>query len=187
MIAYFQGREDINQEDGILKWLLARGNAEDLNDLTWFVWTLRGSEERPSNEKILVLWKVISDSADPNNDEGRAMLSRLSMWSVFISELDAQSMELLLKLAPFADKGHNAYIVVEELKRLVDKYPQGVSDILLRMMSGSAPTYQQEDVEYILIKLFENGIPVRDRVNAIVDAYVELGIEFPVRIKEKYA
>ncbi len=185
VIAYFQGHEDIKQEAGILNWLMARRNAKELSDLVWFVWTLRGAEGFPPTEKILALWKAISDSADPNSDEGKAILSRLSMWSVFISELDAQVMELLEKLVPFADNEYNAYILVEELKRLVDKYPQEVAEIFWKMMSGCAPTYQQEDVEYILTKLFKFGLPVRDQANAIVDAYVERGIEFPARIRDK--
>ncbi len=187
LVAYFQGDERIDDHVGILRWLLDRRNKEELHQIIWFVWTLRSAEGTPPTAKILALWKSISDLANPEIDDGRALLSKLSMWSVFITEFDAQVMELLKKVAPFIEKEHNAYILIEELKKFVDKHPQEVADIFLAIMGGCAPTYQQEDVEFLLNKLFQYGLPVRDKVNAIVDAYVERGIEFPASIRAKYA
>ncbi len=187
VVAYLQGYEDIGQEGGLMPWLLGRQNVDELGQLIWFVWTLRSKDAQALTEKILVLWKEISDRADPASEQGKAVLSRLAMWSVFIQVLDRNAMRLLEKLAPFADQEHNAYILVEQLRRLVDVHPQEVAQIYLAMMAGCAPTYQQEDVEYILTKLFQCGAPVRSRVNEIVDSYVSRAIEFPALIKAKHA
>jgi hypothetical protein len=109
------------------------------------------------------------------------------MWSVFVEELNEQTMELLLHAAPHAGLEHDAYILIKQLKRLVDHYPGQVADIFIRMVEAFAPTYKQEDIEYVISKLYENGGEVRHKANTICDKYVEYGVGFPADIRARFA
>jgi len=109
------------------------------------------------------------------------------MWSVFVDESNDQSMELLLSAAPFANLEHDAYVLIEALRRLVDPYPDQVADIFIRMLIDSAPTYKQDDIEYVISKLFEQGGETRQKANTICDIYIEYGVGFPVEIKARFA
>ncbi len=187
VIAYLQGDEKLEDKDGIIGWLVERWKLEELRELTWFVWTLRSGQRENTLVKLIPLWTELSRRADPTSETGKRMLARLCMWSTFIDELNEQVMKLLLRAAPYADLEHNAYILVEELKRLVEQYPDQVAAVLICMLDGFAPTYQQEDIEHIISKLYENGGENRRKANIICDRYVEYGIGFPAEIRAKYS
>jgi hypothetical protein len=187
IVAYIHGDERLDDEGGLLNWLIGRWHVDELRELTWFVWTLRSENRDDIYNKILPLWSELSKRASPDSETGKAILSRLSTWIVYIQDLNASTVELLKKAAPFADLDYNSYIVVRELRRLVSKYPEEVSEIFLSMLEGCAPTYEQEDVEHILEKLFEAGGSIRQRANAICDNYVEHGVGFPADVRARYA
>ena len=94
-------------------------------------------------------------------------------------------MELFFQSAPYADIEHNAYILVEEFKRLVESYPGQVADIFIHMLKTFAPTYKQEDIEYIISKLYETGGEARQKANTICEKYIEYGIGFPAKIRAR--
>jgi hypothetical protein len=187
VIAYVQGDESLGTTDGLLGWMLDRWKLEELQEVTWFVWTLGGGKQEAVVEKFIALWTEISGRADENQETDRHILSRLCMWSVFLDDLNEHRMELLQKAAPYADLEHDAYILVSELKRLVPRYPSEVSAVFLRMLETFAPTYQQEDIARILSTLYEKGGEHRQAANAICDRYVEYGISFPSDIRSQFA
>jgi len=187
VIAYLRGDEQLEDKNGILGWLIERWNLEELRELTWFVWTLRSGPREDISVKLIPLWVELSTHADPSSEAGKRVLSRLCMWSVFVGELSGQTMDLLLRAGPYADLEHDAYILIEELKRLVEQYPDQVADIFIRMLDGFAPTYQQEDIEHIISKLYEDGGENRRKANTICDKYVEYGIGFPAEIRARYS
>lgn len=186
VIAYYQGDEQLDDVDGALTWLVGRWKLEELQQLIWFIWTIRDSKG-DVEKKLIPLWAEISRRADLKREADKRVLSRLCMWSVFVDELNEQTMDLLLRSAPYADLEHDAYILVEELKRLVEQYPDQVANIFIRMLDGFAPTYQQEDIEHIISKLYENGGENRQKANTICDKYVEYGIGFPAEIRSRFA
>jgi len=187
VIAYMQGDEQLENKNGLLNWLIERWKLEELRDLIWFVWTQRSGQREDVSVKLIPLWIELSTRADPNSEAGKHVLSRLCTWSVFIDELSEQTMELLLRAAPYADLEHDAYILIEELKRLVEQYPDQVADIFIRMLDGFAPTYQQEDIEHIISKLYEDGGENRQKANTICDRYVKYRIGFPAEIRSRFA
>lgn len=187
VIAYLQGNEQLEDKNGILGWLIERWKVEELRELTWFVWTLRSGPREDISVKVIPLWVELSARADPSSEAGKRMLSRLCMWSVFVDELSGQTKDLLLRAAPYADLEHDAYILIEELKRLVEQYPDQVADIFIRMLNGFAPTYQQEDIVHIISKLYEDGGENRRKANTICDKYIEYGIGFPAEIRARYS
>ena len=187
VIAYVQGDEQLDDKDGILNWLIDRWKLEELRQLIWFIWTLRDGQRRDIAAKVTPLWRELSRRADPRIDPDKRVLSQLCMWSVFIEELNEQTMDLLLQAAPHADLEHDAYILIKQLKRLVGQYPAQVADIFIRMLDAFAPTYKQEDIEYVISTLYENGGEVRHKANTICDRYVEYGVGFPADIRARFA
>ena len=186
VIAYLQGDEQLEDKNGILYWLIERWKMEELRAITWFVWTLRSGLRKDISVKVIPLWVEFSTRADPSSDDSKHILSRLCMWSVFVDKLSGQTMDLLLRAAPYADIEHDAYILIGELKRLVEQYPDQVANIFIRMLDGFAPTYKQDDIVHIISKLYKDGGENRRRANTICDKYVEYGIGFPAEIRARY-
>lgn len=182
-IAYLRGDERYDDEVGDLGWLINRWQLDEIQQLIWFFWTVRGGKEEV-DKKLIPLWMEISRRINTQNEIDKHILSGLCMWSVFIDELNDQTMELLFQSGPYADVEHNSYILIEELKRLVGSYPDQVADIFIRMLEDFAPTHMQEDIEYIVSKLYETE--TRQKANTICDKYIEYGIEFPAKIRERY-
>ena len=157
--------------------------------MIWSIWTLRDNKV-DVKEKLIPLWEEISSWADSNHREfDKRVASRLCMWSVFVDELNEQTMNLLLRAVSYADLEleNNAYILIKELKRLVEPYPDQVADIFIRMLDVFAPIYEQEDIEYVIDKLYCKGGDVRQKANTICDRYVKYGIGFPAEIRAKYS
>ncbi|WP_419605940.1 hypothetical protein [Thiolapillus sp.] len=156
--------------------------------MIWSIWTLRDNKV-DVKEKLIQLWEEISSWADSNHREfDKRVASRLCMWSVFVDELNEQTMNLLLRAVSYADLEleNNAYILIKELKRLVEPYPDQVADIFIRMLDVFAPIYEQEDIEYVIDKLYCKGGDVRQKANTICDRYVKCRIPCDYIPKRSY-
>ena len=183
VIAYFQNDVHHADSDEALRWLLDRWKEEEIRQLIWFIWTTRDDKEDVEG-KLIPLWVEISKRANSQHEADKRVLSSLCKWSVFVDEPNEQKMELLLQSAPYADMEHNAYILIGELKRLVDSYPDKVAEILICMLTVFAPTYKQEDIEHVISKLYETNGEIRQKANTICDKYIKYGIEFPAQIRD---
>jgi hypothetical protein len=186
VIAYLRGDERLEDKTGMLCWLIDRWKLQELRQLTLFVWTLRSDPQKDISAKVMPLWIELSAHADPSKEVDKSILSRLCMWSVFVDELTAQTTDFLLQVAPYADLEHDAYILIQELKRLVGRFPDQVADIFIRMLNSFAPTFERMDIEYIISKLYEIGGEHRRKANSICDKYIKYGIEFPAEIRARY-
>lgn len=184
VVAYLNDDETLENDNSLIKILIDRMEAEELNEVICFLWTLRNNDESRCS-KVQSLWSEISKKIAGKEEENKSLLSSLCLWSVYILELKGNPLNLLRQAAPYAEIGHHSYIVIEELKKLVDSYPSEVADIFSNMLQKFAPTYKQEDIEYILYALFRNAsLKVRIIANEIVDNYIRYGIDFPTRIRD---
>ena len=183
VIAYFRndGKQDDFTEE--LHWLLTRWKHEEIRQLIWFIWANYNDKE-DVKIKLIPLWKKISERAKLQQETDKRVLSYLCKWSVFVDQPNKQIMELLLRSAPYADMEHNAYILIRELKRLVDSHPDQVAEIFIHLLEVSAPTYEQGDIKYVISKLYEAGGENRQKANTICDKYICYGIGFPAEIRD---
>lgn len=185
VISYIQGEELFEDKMSLINVLLDRWNAEEINEIIWFIWTLRNHEESLCN-KVLSLWGELKKRIIGKEEDNRNILSALCLWSSFILEITADALSLLKQAAPYAEIEHHSYIVVEELKRLVDRYPIEVAEVFISMLQKFAPTYAEEDIKYILRSLYgKSSIEIRNRTNEIVDKYIANGIDFPAKLREE--
>lgn len=186
VVAYIQDKESLEDKASLINCLFDRWNPEELNELIWFVWTLR-DENDLLYKKVLALWGKISRKVASKEEENKKILSKLCLWSVFIAELNDDTLRLLKQVAPYAELSHNSYILIKELRRLVDKYPLQVAEIHISMLEKFAPTYKEEDIQYILEMLYKtNNSEARKQANEIVEKYIMYGIEFPAKLREQF-
>ena len=181
-VAYLWGIERHGNQVETISWLINRWRLDEIHHLIWFYWSLRDGKSDFS-EKLIPLWAVISRRVDTQNEADKRVLSKLCLWSVFVDELNEQTMALLLQSTPFSDLEHNSYIVIRELRRLVESYPDQVADIFIRMLEVFAPTYNQEDIDYVISKLSEKGGNIRIKANRIRDRF----IEYEIQLSDKQA
>jgi hypothetical protein len=55
------------------------------------------------------------------------------------------------------------------------------------MLEKFAPTYEEDDIQYILRMLYKTNNPEAvKRANDIVEKYITYGIDFPARVREEF-
>jgi hypothetical protein len=186
VVAYIHGEDLLEDNASLINLLIARWNTEELNELISFIWTLRNHDENLCR-KVQSLWTKFSKRIAGREDENKQILSSLCLWSTFILEITADNLNLLKQAAPYVDVRYHSYILIEELKRLVDNHPAEVAEIFLSVLQECAPTYDKEEISYILRSLYHvNSLEIRKKANVIVDKYIAYGVEFPAKIREEF-
>ena len=185
VVSYFEDEELLEDDRSLINVLIRRWDFEEINKIIWFVKTF-GADDKVVTEKIQRLWKKISDKID-DPEKNKKLLSNLCTWSIFVSELNENTVRLIKQTAPFAEVNYNSYILVEALKKHVNTYPHEVAEIFESMLDRFAPTYPEEDILYILSRLYNQGhLAVTRRANEIVDKFIVHGVDFPTRIRDGF-
>ena len=185
VIEYLRGTEDLTDAQSLLLKILERWQDDELREVIWFLWTLRDGKKNEHLPKVLDLWKETARRSDRANKADQKILARLCSLSVYIEILDDDARDLIMLGAPFVEREHDSYILIEQLRRLVDTYPNQVADIYLCMLEEFAPTYQQENVEQTLSLLYGSGGELRQKANKIFDEYVKHGVNFIIDLRVK--
>jgi len=178
LVAYLSWEEPLDDPASSIRVFLERGKFEEYRDAIWFVRGFRKGSNAKLKKKIMDLWLHLESRADTESREGRSLYSALCTWSCFIDNLSGEQKDLLYRAAPFAEVEHHAYMVIEALKELVDRYPKETGEIYLRMLEGCSPTYKIEDIKYILKRLWLSGDAGKETVKKICDKYIERGVAF---------
>jgi hypothetical protein len=183
VVAYFNGQELLEDNASLINVLIRRWDFEEMDKVIWFVKTF-GDDDKTVAGKIQRLWEKISQKID-DPEKNKKLLSNLCAWSVFISELNQNTIMLIKQTAPFAEVNYNSYMLIEALKKHVNTYPLEVAEIFESMLDKFAPTYPEEDVSYILSSLYNQGdLGVKRKTDEIVDKYIGHGVDFPAKIRD---
>ncbi len=175
VVAYFEGYESLNDDASLICQLLKRRKYEELGQLIWFVWTLRDSAYAKLLSKLLLLWKRILQVIDISSKEGRRLASRLSMWAVFVSEVNDETRPLLVATAPFAEEDYNAYQLLESLAKISIGQPKEAGDIWLKLLERSRPDFPEQAVQEILRNLCREGAEGIRAAKRVADEYIKGG------------
>ena len=132
--------------------------------------------------KIFELWPLLIDTADFSTREGKALASSLCAWSVFVDYLDGEKMELLMKIAPYANESYTSRDLLQNLARLSEKQPFKVNEIWLKILERATPTYPEEPIRQILSNLIRQGKKGKREAEKTVDEYIIQGVERPLEI-----
>jgi hypothetical protein len=136
--AYLWGDESL--ESPRFSRIFQSGSVEDLETVTRVLWTVQGEISNEQKRRILDYWsRCIARSRNMSKPPTK-LLFELSMLSRFVTTADGQERELLAAVAPY---GH--YEFVDDLLRIVDTSPDGVSFVLDAMIRTRVPDFDYKD------------------------------------------
>jgi hypothetical protein len=180
-LAYLDGTEPLD-DGGLLSELVRELQIKQLSRLCWFFWTLRGKNDTSSRApRILLFWLKISERLQASQVEEPGLLSDLSQLAVFIEDLTSPLVEMWASAAPHARVKHHGGVLVENLARLVCKYPKEVAVVFRSTVSSFLPDYRKEDVLQCVTGLAQAGEV--DEAEWLCNAYAEGG---STMLKETY-
>ena len=175
--AYINDFDTLKDDSSMIKVLVVdRRICPELEILVHVVMGFQEIDGGRIRKKIYELWPLLTDAADFSTREGRALASSLCRWSAFVDHLDAENMELLLKIAPYADESYNARDLLESLARLSEKQPFEANKIWLKILERSSPTYPEKPIRQILTSLIAEGDEGKRVAEETVDRYIKRGV-----------
>ena len=149
--AYLWGDESL--ESARLAFIFESGRLEDLETITRVFWMMRsGSLTAENRERVGRYWRRCIEWNRRSPEKSPKLLSSLSMLSCFLASADGPERELLEGVAPYVHLGYNAYEFVNELVRLVEDSPDGVSVVLGKMIQTHVPDFDYLDQLKILLE-----------------------------------
>jgi hypothetical protein len=178
-VAFLANFEDIEDEDSLIKVLISRGSYDELSHLIWFFWTQRNKKDERVKSKIFELWPRVLEVTDTSSKDGRRLASQLCHWSAFVGQMNSQSRNLLLAVAPFADVAHNAYEMLRNIAVISARQPFEAHEIWMRMLEFATPDYPQEAIQEILRNLVAQGPDGVRKANEAVDVYLKVANDGP--------
>ena len=173
VIAYFRNYENLKNDDSLIRQIFDRAKYEELSQLIWFIWTLREKNDQKLYSKVMELWPCLLQAINIDNQEGRKLASKLSTWSVFITEVNNTNRDLILKVAAFADENYNSYKLLESIARFSANQPEEALKIWREMLKRSAPDYPEKAIRETFSNLVKLGDDGRRDALSIADEYIK--------------
>jgi len=85
----------------------------------------------------------------------------------------------LLEVAPYAQENHNAYILLESLARLSDKFPFKVGEVWEKMLTNRLDDYPDEAIKIMFRNFISEGSNGKRLAKGIVSSYMAYGASRP--------
>jgi hypothetical protein len=173
-IAYVQGIESLPPQQGLFADVLLQWKQEDLKEVIWFFWTLR--EQRTDEQltrRIMEFWRWCYEKVSGNEEENAEILSKLTFFAAFVSQIDVEAEQWLLQAAPWAEADYNATFLIEELDGLADRAPTSVAKVYKAMLTHSTPTFDSKHIRSTVTKLYAAGL--NSDADEICNTYAERG------------
>lgn len=179
VVSYINDEESLDDADSLISVLLERARFEELRQLIWFIWTLRGKDQPELFTKVSELWPRLLQIIDVGTKEGRRLASSLCHWAAFIDEITEVNRDWLLSIARYAEEDYNSYDLLKSLARISKAQPLEAQRILLDMLTSYSYDYPEESIREILANLIAVGPEGERKAKEVVDAYLRHGIERP--------
>ena len=107
------------------------------------------------------------------------LASNLCHWAAFVAQMDATVENWLLKIAPYADKNHNAPDLLRSLADISDSQPLEAQKIWIKILESYSYDYPEDAIRQIFKNLIALGADGEKKAKDVVDAYIRHGIERP--------
>jgi hypothetical protein len=135
------------------------GYIEDMETVTRVFWMVRGETlSSEQKERVIRYWERCIAWSQRLPEAPIKLLSSLSLLSCFLTTADGRERELLEAVAPYVHVGHSAYEFIDQLVRLVEVSPDGVSSVLGRMILARVPDFDYKDqLKTLLRTLADKG------------------------------
>lgn len=196
---YFWGYEDI-KEGSLLPMFLNNSPANEISNLVHYMWAERDNIDSISTQKkkeyiskVLIIWNFISQRFKNDKDEkSRELLAQLSKLSVYLDEINDESLELLLISAKCIIEDNYTYIFLQELVRLKDKGDSlqtayYIAKILKALIDNYKPYYDQKQIITLVSFLYDNkkDTKIKGIADEICNEYGRQGMDFLRELYEK--
>jgi len=155
--AYLWGEEDLNSSRFAA--IFERGTEADLQFIASVFWSIRGTPvTEDQRELVRAYWSKCIGWAQGSPKPPKELLSSLSRIACFLLTADGGDRNLLEAVAPYVYVQHSEYEFVDELVRLVEVSPEGVSSVLRKMTESRIPMFDYQDqIRNLLETLITKG------------------------------
>ena len=142
--AYLWGEEELNSSRFAA--IFDGGTDADLQFVASVFWSVRGTAvTEDQRERIRAFWSRCIDGTERGSMPSKELLSALSRLAGFLESADSEDRRLLETVAPYVYVQHNVYEFIDELVRLVEVSPDGVSAVLRKMTELRIPDFDYQD------------------------------------------
>lgn len=173
-VAYLQKRESIDDPENLIVQLIQRGGDREIGQLIWFIWTLRDGEAKDRAKEIVYeLFPVVLKAVDLDSKEGKHLASHLCHWAIYLNDLDEQSKQWLLTIAPYANEDHNTNYLLDGLAEISESNPFDASDIWAEMLRIYAYDYPEDKIKRIFRNLVSRGNAGIYKAREIASQYLQ--------------
>jgi hypothetical protein len=155
--AYLWGKEELDSSR--FSYLFESGTEDDLEAIARLFWSVRGQQlDQMQQERIIKYWERCVLWAQEFDVKPPKVFSILSRLSCFLKTAVGRDLALLESVAPYVASGYDAGYFFEQLIRLVDSNPEGISMVLGKSIAVRIPEYDYENhLTALLLKLSQNG------------------------------
>lgn len=178
-VSYINLNEDINKPESLIAILINRKNYSELRQLIWFIWTLYKKDDVKLRAKVFELWPRLLEIIDLSSEEGKELASLLCLWARFIDQLDSTTESWLLKIASYAEKGHNSHELLKSLAIISESQALEAQKVWLKMLDTYSFDYPEDAIRQMLKNLIALGPEGVRKAKEAVDAYLKHGNERP--------
>jgi hypothetical protein len=178
-IAYIHGFETVSGDNGLISSLLSRHKVRELGQLIWFIWTLRGSENKKLQGKVYDLWSRLVEVIHTDDLEGKRLVSKLCTWSAFVNVIDDVNRPLIMAVAPYVEYDYNSHDLLKMVARISEVQPNESYEIWRAMLEGTCSDYPEKAVRTALSNLIRSGAEGVRQAKDIVSIYLKAGNERP--------
>lgn len=155
--AYMWGDEELEGER--FSYLFETARVDDLETIARVFWGFR--DEKLSDDqrnRVKRFWERCLAWSQGLPRVPAQFMSALSTLSGYLMSADGPERILLEAVASYIHVGYNADTFIEQLTRLVEVSPDGVSAVLGRVLEAHAPFYDYQDrLKTLLERLVEKG------------------------------
>jgi hypothetical protein len=158
-VAYLKGMETF-EHDGLLASLVDSLDRTALTHLNWFFWTQRPGEDHkasPHGSKVMEFWRRVDARIRADSGDFSDLRSSLSLLAVFLNDLNSPMVEVWESAAPYAQRSHHGYVLLEQMARLVGQYPKEVARVFQAALTSFLPDHPREYVLRCVAGLNESG------------------------------
>ena len=142
--AYIWGDESL--ESSRFSHLFEAGDHTDLETIARLFWSIRGAKvSDEQQQRILQFWERCVKWSQERSEVPKNLLSSLAGLTWCLRTADGREQGVLQAVAPYVHLSHATYQFIEQLRRLADVNPAGVSTVLGTMIKVHLPEYDYKD------------------------------------------
>ena len=136
-VAYLWGDEELDSPR--FSYMFDADRVNDLEDATEFFQSIRGQDlSDAQKERVLKFWERCIAWSQARSAPVATVLEPSTL-SCYLTSADGRDRDLLVTVAPYVHLGHAVDSFIEDLARLVEVSPDGVSLVLGKVLDAQVP------------------------------------------------